>query len=91
MLAPFLPPGVSGNVAAALLGVSPRRIRRLIDDGLLPVSEGKVTLAGIEAHAEREISAEAYLAAKSRVNHVYLRQVGSPRQESCPNDRAVAF
>jgi len=58
---------ISPNLAASLLGYSPKHVRRLIADRILPASEGsrpKVRLADLAVfRGGREISAEEFMAA----------------------------
>jgi hypothetical protein len=89
MSAPYVPAAVSAGVTAHLTGYSPRRVSRLVRDGLLPTRDGKVLLAGIEQLTGRAVDAGAYLAAKAHVTNVYLKRVGSARV-SAPDDRPCA-
>jgi hypothetical protein len=82
-----LPP-VSGNVAAILLGRSPRAFRRLVESGILSVEHGRIPLAAIEAHIGRTVTAADYGTAKAIVSSRYLsrREHGA----RCSNDQLPA-
>lgn len=65
-----LPEHVSANMAAALIGRSPRRIARLVEAGLLPSGGNhwrRISLVDIEQFTGRTITAADYLAARARL------------------------